>query len=186
MSRILEDAEIEILKKCEEARKAAVKQAAKEIKNDVQKKIFDQAVSDYYDDYSPTRYKRTKSLYNAFKAHATTDGRFIHVSGDWNFNWLPQYESGSSYHKSGSEWIDFFDRSDDNDNGIPEKGWIFGNFMEGIHPRFYFDKTLGIIINDSMEYEPSYIRIRDYKNEYFQSDAMKNILLKNLKKQLQK
>lgn len=186
MGRILADAEIEILKKCKEAREAAVKQAAAEIKNDAQKNIFDQAVSDYYDDYSPTRYRRTESLYNAFQMHATTDGKRINVSGDWDFNRLPQYQSRSKYHQSGSEWVDFFNRSDDDDNGIPEKGWIFSNFMEGIHPRFYFDKHLGVVIDDSMQCQPSYIRIRDYKNAYFQSDAMRNILLKNLKQQLQR
>ena len=66
MGRILEDAEIKFLKKCATARKAAVQQAAKEIKKDFKKKVFDQAVSDYYDDYTPIEYKRTESLYNAF------------------------------------------------------------------------------------------------------------------------
>ena len=183
MGRILEDAEIKFLKKCATARKAAVQQAAKEIKKDFKKKVFDQAVSDYYDDYTPIEYKRTESLYNAFRVYANTDGRRINLSYNWDFNRLPQYSSKSQYHKSGSEWIDFYDRSDDEDNGIPEKGWIFINFMEGIHPRFYFDKKLGARINDSYQYEPSYIRIRNYKNKYIESGEMKDILLRNLKKQ---
>lgn len=183
MGRILEDAEIEFLKRCATARKAAVQQAAKEIKKDFKKKVFDQAVSDYYDDYTPTRYKRTESLYKAFNVYSRTDGRRINLSYDWDFNRLPQHSSKSQYHKSGSEWIDFYSRSDDDDNGIPEKGWIFTNFMEGIHPRFYFDKKLGILIDDSERFTPSYVRIRKYKDKYIESGEMKDILLRNLKKQ---
>lgn len=183
MGRILKDAEIEFLKKCATARKAAVQQAAKEIKKDFKKKVFDQAVSDYYDDYAPTKYKRTKSLYDAFKVYARTDGARISLSYDWDFHRLPQHSSRSRYHQDGDEWIDFYSRSDDEDNGIPEKGWIFTNFMEGIHPRFYLDKQLGILINDSERFEPSYIRIRQYKDEYIGGGEMKNILLRNLKKQ---
>lgn len=183
MGRILEDAEIKFLKKCATARKAAVQQAAKEIKRDFKSKVFDQAVSDYYDDYTPTKYKRTESLYKAFRVYARTDGRRINLSYDWDFNRLPQHSSKSKYHQSGNDWIDFYNRSDDDDNGIPEKGWIFTNFMEGIHPRFFFDRKFGIVINDSESHTPSYIRIRQYKDEYIEGGEMKNILLKNLKKQ---
>jgi hypothetical protein len=183
MSRILEDAEIEFLKKCATARKAAVQQAAKEIKKSFKKRVFDQAVSDYYDDYTPKKYKRTESLYEAFKVYATTDGRRINLSYDWDFNRLPQHTSRSQYHKYGDDWIDFYNRSEEDDNGNPEKGWIFTNFMEGIHPRFYIDKTLGILVDDSEQFTPSYIRIRQYKDNYIKSGEMRNILLRNLKKQ---
>lgn len=185
MGRIegLENAEIQFLKKCATARKAAVQQAAKEIEKDFKKKVFDQAVSDYYDDYTPTRYKRTESLYKAFRVNAKTDGRYIELSYDWDFNRLPQHSSKSQYHQSGSDWIDFYSRSDDDDNGIPENGWIFTNFMEGIHPRFYFDKKLGVVIDDSYQDDPSYIRIRNYKDRYIEGGETKEILLKNLKKQ---
>lgn len=183
MGRILEPLEAQILLKCAKARKAAVQHAAKEIKKDITKKIFDQAVSDYYDDYTPTKYKRTESLYKAFRSYARTDGRRINISGDWDFNRLPQHSSSSQYHQSGSNWIDFYSRSDDENNGIPEKGWIFENFMEGIHPRFFFDKKLGVFIDDSERFTPSWMRIKKYKDEYFASGDMRNILLRNLKKQ---
>ena len=54
---------------------------------------------------------------------------------------------------------------------------------DGFLLRFYFDKKLGVMINDSYQYEPSYIRIRNYKNKYIESGEMKDILLRNLKKQ---
>lgn len=183
MGRILEDAEIAFLKKCAEAREAAVRNAAKEIKKDFKEKVFDQAVSEYYDDYSPSKYKRTFGLYKAFKVSAPTDGRRISLTYDWDFNRLPNYQSRSQYHQSGGSWIDFWNRSDDSDNGIPEKGWIFTNFMEGIHPRFSYSRTIGAVIDESVEYEPSYIRIRDYKNNYINGGQMKSIVLKHLKKQ---
>jgi hypothetical protein len=183
MSRILEEAEKAFLKKCAAARKAAVKQTAKEIKKDFKEKVFDQAVSDYYNDYTPTKYKRTESLYKAFKVYVRTDGRRIKLSGNWDFNRLPQHSSASKYHQSGDDWMDFYSRSEDDDNGIPEKGWILTNFMEGIHPRFYFDKTLGVVINDSEYFEPSYLRIKEYKDSYIKNGDARDILIKNLKQQ---
>lgn len=186
MGRILEDAEIAFLRKCATAREAAVQQAAEEIKKDFKKKVFDQAVSDYYDDYKPTRYKRQGGLYKAFRVTQKNDGRRITLDYDWDFNRLPQYKSNSKYHKFGNEWISRYDSDfdwDSGNNGIPEKGWIFTNFMEGIHPKFYLDKTLDAIINEIEQFEPSYIRIRDYKNNYIDNGYAKEILLKNLKKQ---
>ena len=196
MGRILKDAEIAFLKKCATAREAAVRQAAKEIKKDFKNKVFDQAVMDYYDDYRPTRYRRSKKpngLYKAFKVNESNNGKRIEIDYDWDFNRLPRYKSNSKYHKSGNEWISRYDPRfnwDEDDegnpignNGIPEKGWIFENFMEGIHPKFYLDKSLDIVIDESEVFEPSYIRIRDYKNEYIADGDAKNILLKHLKKQ---
>ena len=183
MGRILQDAEIAFLKECAKAREAAVRNAAKEIKKDFKEKVFDQAVSDYYNDYTPVKYKRTHSLYNAFKVNAPTDGKHITISYDWDFNRLPQYRSRSKYHRSGDEWVDFWSRSEDDDNGIPEKGWVFTNFMEGIHPRFIYNKNVDAVIDESERCQPSYLRIRDYKNEYINGDDMRNIVLKHLQKQ---
>lgn len=183
MGRILNDAEIAFLNKCADARKITAQQAAKEIKKDFKEKVFDQAVSDYYEDYHPTKYKRNNKLYKAFKVYTETDGRRISLSYDWNFNRLPDYRSRSQYHQSGGEWLDFYSRSDEEDNGVPEKGWIFINFMEGIHPRFYLDRKLGVVIDSSEKFKPSYIRIRDYKDDYINGNNMKNIVLKYLKQQ---
>lgn len=183
MGRILEDAEIAFLKNCAKAREAAVRNAAKEIKKDFKEKVFDQAVSDYYEDYDPARYRRTHSLYKVFKVDAPTDGRYITINYDWDFNRLPRYRSKSRYHKSGGEWKDFWERDDGSKNGIPEKGWIFGNFMEGIHPKFSYSKEIGAVVDNSEQYEQSYIRIKNYKDDYISNGDMKNILLKHLKRQ---
>ena len=184
MERILKDAEIAFLKKTAEARAKAAQSASKEIQKDFKKKVFDQAVADYYNDYSPTRYSRTESLYNAFKVYSKTDGESITLSWDWDFNRLPEYRSRSKFHQSGDEWISRYDDEfdwDSGDNGMPEKGWIFTNFMEGVHPRFFVRE--GLVFDESYHYEPSYIRIREYKDKYIHDGDMKSILLKHLKKQ---
>jgi len=183
MGRILEKAEKEFLKRCASARKAAAQQAAKEIQIDFKEQVFDRAVWDYYDDYNSSKYKRSESLYDTFKVYTQTDGNNIGISYDWDFNRLPQYASNSAYHKKGNEWIDYYNRTDDDDNGVPEKGWIFTNFMEGIHPSFYLDKKLDVIIDNSYQSIPFYIRIKNYKEEYIRSGKMRDILIKNLKKQ---
>ena len=184
MGRILEDAEKAFLKSCSEACEKAAASAAKEIKKDFKEKVFDRAVSDYYEDYTPTRYKRSESLYKAFKVKTKTDGESISVSWDWDFRRLPQYTSRSEYHKSGRNWISRYDDDfdwDSGNNGMPEKGWIFTNFMEGIHPRFFVKD--GIVFDESEYDKPSYIRIRDYKDEYISGRDMREILINNLKRQ---
>jgi hypothetical protein len=199
MGRILEDAEKAFLKQCAEAKRAAVEAAAKEIQKDFKKKVFDQAVTDYYADFRPRKYRRHQypnGLYKAFRVNTTTDGRRISLSYDWDFNRLPQYKSKSKYHKSGSEWISRddprFNWDEDEEgnpvgnNGIPEKGWIFTNFMEGIHPKFYLDKELDIVVDASEDFEPSYLRIRQYKEDYINNGDAKDILIKHLKKQYKK
>lgn len=196
MGRILADAEIEFLRRCATARQAAVQKAAKEIEKDFKKKVFDQAVTDYYNDYKPTKYRRYRKpdgLYRAFNVSAAHDGRRIAVDFDWDFNRLPKYKSKSKYHQSGREWISRYDSRFNWDegvdgepvgnNGIPEKGWIFQNYMEGIHPRFYVDKDLGIVVDNSERFEPSYLRIKEYKDRYINGGDARNILIKHLKKQ---
>lgn len=189
MGRILEDAEIAFLKKCATARKAAVQQAAKEIEKDFKAKVFDQAVEDYYTDFKPARYKRKGKpggLYRAFKVNAPNDGKRIEVNYNWDFNRLPQYKSNSKLHKSGSEWISRYDddfKWDSGANGMPEKGWIFENFMEGIHPKFFVDKELGVVMDESEQFEPSYLRIKEYKDSYIDNGDARDILIKHLKKQ---
>ena len=202
MGRILEEAERAFLKNCAEAKKAAVEAAAKEIQKDFKKKVFDQAVTDYYTDFKPRKYKRHKypnGLYKAFKVYTNTDGRRITLSYDWDFNRLPQYKSNSRYHKKQSKWSEWISRDDPRfnweeddegkpigDNGIPEKGWIFTNFMEGIHPKFYLDNDLDMVIDESESFEPSYLRIKNYKDEYIDGGNAKDILIKHLKKQYKK
>lgn len=188
MSHILEKAEIAILQNCSKACEAALKSAAKEIKKDFKEKVIDQAVLDYYSDYKPSIYKRTESLYNAFKSVSSVNGQEASFKINWNYNWLPQYKSKSPRHQSGSEWVSRYDKGFDpesEDNGIPEKGWVFINFFEGIHPRYYFQKDLGLI-NDSVYFEPSYIRIKRYKDNYIESNRAKDILTKHLKQQAKK
>lgn len=189
MGRILEPAEAQALLKCAKAREAAVIRAAKEIQKDFKQKVFDQAVSDYYEDYTPTRYRRTNSLYNAFEVYAPTDGRHIRIKYDWNADRLPNYSSRSKLHQSGGEWFGRYDsrfNGESDDNGVPEKGWIFINFMEGIHPRYFVDKSLGVVLDDSAYFQPSYLRIKHYKDRYINSGQAEDILIKHLKQQYKK
>lgn len=194
MGRILENAEKAFLKQCSEACEAAVRQSAKEIKTDFKKRVIDKTILDYYNDYRPSRYKRIRKpngLYKAFNVNTSTSDQEITLTYDWDFNRLPQYKSNSKYHKSGKEWISRYDSrfnwDEDEDgepkgnNGIPEKGWIFTNFMEGIHPRFYVDNDIGIVVDESERFEPSYLRIKKYQDDYINGGRMRDILIKNLK-----
>ena len=195
MGRILEQAEKDFLEKCADARIAAVKGAAKEIEKDFKKKVFDQAVTDYYNEYKPKIYrKRKKSLYNAFKVFSENDGENISITFRYDTRWLPRHESKSEYHKTGTKWISRhstkfnWDINEEDgkpigDNGIPGNAWIFTNFMEGIHPRYYLDRDLGIVINDSIQFEEAYVRMKNYRDEYINSGEATEILIKHLHRQ---
>ena len=52
------------------------------------------------------------------------------------------YKSNSWWHQSGDTWVSRFDnpgdfKFDKQDNGIPDSGWILGNYLEGVHPGWY-------------------------------------------------
>lgn len=167
-------------KKVEEALKRAVPQVKKDLYNLIEKDVVEQ----YYNDYSPSRYKRTKNILNAFYVLDTIDNYGnVKFSIRWDYRYLDGlYRSGSKYHQYGNEWIDFYSRSDDEDNGTVESGWIFTNFMEGIHPAYFVDKTTGLLINNSIQGYPSYLYLQDAIRNYARSDKARQTFIKELKK----
>lgn len=185
MGRMLEAAEAEMLSKLEGAIEAAIKSSEKDIVKGLQLKVIDQAVSQYYSDYQPTIYKRSRSLGNAFKMTHTLVGGNLSVNINANSDRLPQYKSGSPRHQSGGKWISRFDDNFDpygDDNGIPDKEWIFNNFMDGIHPRYFFSKDFGLV-NDSAYFTPTHVRVSQNLGRFYKYD-LKAILTKHLKQQL--
>lgn len=191
MGRTLEPIEIQILKKCEQACIDALEGATPEVSQDMRERIIDLAIDDYYNDYKPTKYKRTESLYNAFSPKIKMLGnKTSKVSIGYDWHRLPQYMSKSKLHKGGDDWIsrndsDFFDFNS-SENGIVERGWVLTNFFEGIHPKYHIDRETGMVVDNSEYFTPSYIRIRDYKNIYERSGRPKQILRKHLSKQAQR
>lgn len=185
MSRILSAAEAAMLSKLEGAIEKAIKSSEKEIMQGLQTKVIDQAVNQYYSDYQPSIYKRSNRIKNAFKmTHTLVDGN-LSVNINANSDRLPQYKSGSPRHQSGDEWISRFDSSFDeygDDNGMPDKEWIFENFMDGIHPRYFFSKGFGLV-NDSAYFTPTHVRVSQNIDRFYKHD-LKVILAKHLKQQL--
>lgn len=185
MSRILSAADAEILSELEGAIEKAIKSSEKEIIKGLQSKVIDQAVNQYYNDYKPSIYRRSNRIGDAFKmTHTLVDGN-LSVNINANSDRLPQYESKSPRHKSGEEWTSRsnsnFDPEGD-DNGIPGKEWIFKNFMNGIHPRYFFSKNLGLV-NDSAYFMPTHVRVSQNIERFYKHD-LKFILTKHLKQQL--
>lgn len=185
MSRILSAADAEILSELEGAIEKAIKSSEKEIIKGLQLKVIDQAVNQYYNDYKPSIYRRSNRIGDAFKmTHILVNGN-LSVNINANSDRLPQYESKSPRHKSGGEWISRFDSNFDpegDDNGMPEKEWIFENFMNGVHPRYFFVKNLGFV-NDSAYFMPTHVRVSQNIERFYKHD-LKFILTKHLKQQL--
>lgn len=181
MGNLFTAMERKIIEKSEEVCREALKTAAIELQQDIKENICYRIVDAYYEEYTPSRYRRMESLYNAWNITSSIVGDRLHFYPDLDSDRLPQHYSNSQYHKYGSEWIDFYNRSDDSDNGIPDNEWILENFFEGVHPRYYKDKSLGIIINDSKQYSGVLEKMGIYINTYKKSGNMINILAKHLK-----
>lgn len=137
--RSIDDAFAAILKDCQAIAVEAVQNAAKKTQKDILKEA-DDYLQRYYNNYRPKRYKRTKQLKNAitpvFENRSTGDNISIEFGVEYDSSKLVGlYKSKSRFHQSGEDWKPVLDHSVfSSDNGIPEPGWILGNFLEGVHP----------------------------------------------------
>lgn len=185
MDRILSAAEAKKLSELKGAIEKAIKSSEKEIMQGLQLKVIDQSVDQYYSDYQPSVYKRSNRIKNAFKMTYTLVDGILSVNINANSDRLPQYESKSDRHKSGEKWISRLNSKFDpygDDNGMPDKEWIFDNFMDGIHPRYFFTKDFGLV-NDSVYFTPTHVRVSQNIEHFYKND-LKSILTKHLKRQL--
>lgn len=159
----------------------ALKSAINEIKHDIKEKVVNQTISDYYNDYDPSSYGRTENIKRAFRLkHKMIDKNTAAISLNWNWHWMYLY-------KSGENWIenDGPNRIVGLNNNQVERGWVFTNFMEGIHPIFEYDIKTKDVENRSVYGTPSWLRMRRYFHQ-FEGDYGQNILKKHLKKQCNK
>lgn len=183
MGRLFSDLERKIIETSDEVCRAALFSAGYEIEQDIMNEICYKIVDDYYDEYTPKKYKRMRSLYSAWDITTSLRGDRLHFHPTLDSDRLPQHYSGSQYHKSGSKWIDFYNRSDGEDNGIPDNGWILTNFFEGIHPKYYFSKKLGDVIDASEQFDGVVPKMGKYVVSYKKSGKLVKILAKHLKQQ---
>lgn len=142
---------------------------------DVANKAHDKAIKtarnclkQYYANYAPKRYKRTKQLKKAVTASAKP--KEIRQGDMYTISFFIRYDpnrlkglyhSNSWYHQSGEKWkpvmltwapdhlvkkfahdpmMDDLRRNYGQNNGIPEPEWILNNYLQGIHPWGQTDK----------------------------------------------
>lgn len=182
MGNFFTDRERKIIEKSHAVCQKALTSAAYELQIDIRNNVCYRIVDDYYEEYNPTKYARTDSLYNAWGMKASIVGDRLHFYPDLDSERLPQHYSGSKFHRSGDVWIsrddDGFDFESD-DNGRPENSWILTNFFEGIHPRFFTRE--GLVFDESYHYDGVLAKMGKYINIYKNNGSMINILAKHLK-----
>lgn len=167
MAKDLSDAFKQIAKQSERMAIDVMRDVAKKA-NKMACKAALNCLAEYYTNYTPKRYKRTKQLKKALQ-HTTKpvetkkgDVYTISIGIGYDANKLKGlYESNSWYHKSGDKWIpvmstwapdhlvkgyakepwmkDLRDSWGQN-NGVPEPEWILNNYLQGIHPWGKTDK----------------------------------------------
>lgn len=186
MGRLFSAMERKIIEKVEEVGRIALQSAATELQQDIYDHVCYKVVEDYYEEYTPTKYKRKHDLYNAWAMKFEIDkDNIIHFLPKLDSELMAQHYSRSRYHKepTGKEkekWRDYYSRSDDEDNGLPDNEWILKNFFEGIHPRFYLNRQLGVVIDDSYQYPGVLQNMGKHIVAYKRSGRMINILAKHL------
>lgn len=188
-----------ILEKCMLAGKAALKSAMKEIQKDFKNKVVRKTVQEYYNDYKPVKYKRTDGIEPAFDVFSMINGDgltgFIRL--EYDYRNMPQHYSNSPYHQKAGRssnsaysggWVSRTANPlyypNQKNFGMPENGWIFQNFMEGIHPDGSSDYGDGG--SYGYQFEPSYLRIKKHIQEYASSNGISNILVKHFKKHIKR
>ena len=177
MSDVFDQVEKEYVARMKAAFSRAAKKATEAIKQDYKEQVIDMAVKDYYDEYDPKRYKdRTYSLYDIFEINVNINGDIISVGSRANSDMIPQHYSNSRFHKSGGEWKDYYSRSNKGNNGMPDSEWIFGNFIEGIHPGWWLHRGLGMTFDYSYYGVPIEKRIDEYNKAYEKSGSMESIV----------
>lgn len=188
MGGLFTDLERKIIMMSREVCRNALIASAAEIKIDIDNNICYRVSDAYYTDYTPSRYQRTGSLYNAWKITPFLTGDKISFNLNLDSDRLPQHYSRSKYHQSGDTWIsrdsEDFDY-DSGDNGRPEKSWILANFFEGIHPRYSLLKD-GFVVDNSVHTSTVLQNMQKYITKYRQSGKMQKILIKHLKTQCKK
>lgn len=128
-----------ILEDCQAVAVAAVKNAAKKAQNDIVKEAKNY-LQQYYNNYTPVRYKRTYRLKRAITPfwadRSEKNGISIEVGVQYSSSALKgAYRSNSKWHQSGDVWRSVTEgQKFSSDNGIPEPDWILENFLEGVHP----------------------------------------------------
>lgn len=126
------------------------RKVVKDVASTIQKDFLEEANSimdEYYQEYTPRSYKRTKSLYNAILPYYNyfepkkrtgydTEGLAGATVGiKYDANALKGlYSSNSKYHQEGKNWNDFYSKSKSSANGITDPVWVLNNYLEGIHP----------------------------------------------------
>lgn len=158
--------------------KRAVKKATEELKQDYKEQVIDLAVTEYYDEYDPKKYKRTYSLYDIFDTNIEINGKTVSFNSIANSDKIPQHDSGSRFHKEGDEWKDYYTRIKDKTikNGVPDSEWIFYRFMEGTHPGWWLHRKLGMTFDDSYYGVPFEKHFDKYKKIYEKSGSMESIV----------
>lgn len=187
MGRLFTDLERKIIEMSKEVCRNALVASAAEIKNDINVNICYRVSEAYYSDYDPVSYKRTESLYDAWKITPFLTGDRVSFNLNLDSDRLPQHYSRSKYHQSGSTWISRYDDDfdfDSDDNGRPESAWILKNFFEGIHPIFV--RHEGAYFNESIQRSGVLDNMAKYIDIYRRSGKMQKILIKHLKRECKK
>lgn len=184
MGRIFTEIEREIIKMSKEVRKEALISAAPEIQNDILTHICYKVTQDYYNEYDPKIYKkRMYSLYDAWDVDAMMVGNGLEFEPFLFDDNMPQHTSNSWYHKSGDKWVEFPDSHNGRqDNGIPQNDWIIENFIEGIHPGYYWHKGMDEVIDFSVKGKGVEASMDIHVNKYNRTGRMEKILIKHLKR----
>lgn len=201
MGRFFTELEKEIIQKSKEVCENALMNSAGEMVDSIRKNICYKVSDQYYRDYSPKNYKRTRDLMNVWNIRTFlvgSDG--LKFTLDIDYELLEQHYSKSHFHqdwRNGNEdlWISRDDpefnwgeggEDETLDNGLPVRSWIVQNFIDGIHPCSYLDKKTQQVVHQSVKGHTVVESMYKYVDKYRNKNYLSSILIKHLKEECKK
>ena len=178
INEIFHQIEKDFLKLSKEAARMAAKRAQSKIAIQA-----DKFISDYYDEYKPSAYKRQNALFKLvqdyYKERVVKNGTKIEFGIEYNPAKIRGlHKSNSPFHQHGGQWISRNDSGFDfnsGDNGIPEPEWITNKFLAGEHPSGLIGDDRGIKVGRSPDEKMQEFfdtQLEDMISDYMQSALM--------------
>lgn len=174
-----EDALREIFKDVDKIVEEVVQDAGKKARKDI-KNAGNNAIRQYYMNYTPEEYDRTYQLYKTMSSYNQSKGNVVKAYVQFDSRTLAgAYSSNSRYHQKGNNWtsVPWGNGSAPlGDYGVVQPDWIFNEvFFEGHHPVSHGNRRNGYTYDPIVDPKSPYELLSDFVDDYAEIELPKYI-----------
>lgn len=172
----LDEAISVLLKDYKKALTEAVEYASNRAVEDIWKYSLS-CLEEYYDNYLPSSYDRTDSLWHAFVPYLTIEDKKEGIISTVGVEYNPSLLKG--YYEVGSN--NYGKREIDKDKKppiIPLEEWILNNYLAGIHPATNGSRRIGeALYYEHVDAVSPTQKMETYLNKYVKTTFQDNLLI---------